>query len=85
MDASRAARSALPRSDPHLLDGSHLRKEIEGAYGFRMTETYFLSADGSRMFVVVRVGLQKKDSPIVGFDRVYDRIEGGGGTPKRGA
>jgi len=65
-------------------DGSHLRKEIEGAYGFRMTETYFLSADGSRMFVVVRVGQQKKDAPLVGFDRVYDRIEGGG-TPKRGA
>jgi len=34
--------------------------------------------------VVVRVGQQKKDAPLVGFDRVYDRIEGGG-TPKRGA
>ncbi len=41
-------------------DGSQLRKRIQGAFGFRMTETYFLSSDGQRLFVVIRVGEQKK-------------------------
>jgi len=54
-------------------DGTQLRKHIEGPYGFRMTETYFLSADGRRLFVIVRIGEAKKDTPIVGFNRVYDR------------
>jgi hypothetical protein len=54
-------------------DGTQLKKHIEGPYGFRMTETYFLSADGRRLFVIVRIGEPKKDTPIVGFNRVYDR------------
>lgn len=54
-------------------DGAQLKKHIEGPYGFRMTETYFLSADGRRLFVIVRVGDPKKNAPVVGFNRVYDR------------
>jgi hypothetical protein len=57
-------------------DSSHLIKHIEGPYGFRMTETYFLSADARRLFVIIRIGQQrKKDDPVVGVNRVYDRVE----------
>jgi hypothetical protein len=56
-------------------DGTRLVKHIEGPYGFKMTETYFLSGDGRRLFVIVRVGEhKKKDDPLVGFNRVYDRV-----------
>jgi len=56
-------------------DGARLRKEVEGAFGFRMSEVYFLSADAQRLFVIVRVGDTTRGRPPVGFDRVYDRIE----------
>jgi hypothetical protein len=56
-------------------DEQTLVKEIEGAGGFRMTETYLASSDGARLFVILRVGEQKKDGPVVGFNRVYDRVE----------
>jgi hypothetical protein len=52
-----------------------MRKSIEGIYGFRMSETYFLSPDGRRLFVMVRVGQPRRDAPQVGFNRVYDRVE----------
>jgi hypothetical protein len=56
-------------------DGAQLRKEIEGEYGFKMTETFFLSADGKKLFLVLRIGDPKrKDLPIIGANRVYDRI-----------
>jgi hypothetical protein len=55
--------------------GSRLVKEIEGAFGFRMSETYFLSNDARRLFVFVRVGDTGRNRPPVGFDRVYDRVE----------
>jgi hypothetical protein len=57
-------------------EGNQLLKEIEGARGFRMSETYFLSEDGKRLFVIIRVGEASKDknAPIVGFNRVYDRV-----------
>ncbi len=57
-------------------EGNQLIKEIEGARGFKMTETYFLSEDGKRLFVVIRVGDPSKDknTPIIGFNRVYDRV-----------
>ena len=54
--------------------GSQLRKVIEGRYGFKMTETYFLSPDAKRLFVIIRVGDPKPDDPIVGVNRVYDRM-----------
>jgi len=58
-------------------DGIQLRKEIEGAAGFRMTEVYFLSETGDRLFVIVRLGEPDPDpeAPPVGFNRVYDRVE----------
>jgi hypothetical protein len=58
-------------------DGAQLKKEIEGAYGFRMRETYFLGDDGQRLFVIIRIGDQHKKPPppVSGANRVYDRIE----------
>ncbi|MEZ5318038.1 MAG: hypothetical protein R2752_11610 [Vicinamibacterales bacterium] len=56
-------------------DGRQLIKDIEGARGFRMSETYYLSQDGRRLFVIVRLGQGKPDEPVVGANRVYDRIE----------
>jgi hypothetical protein len=54
--------------------GAELKKDIQGSFGFRMSETYFLSTDGQRLFVIVRLGEQKPGAPIVGFNRVYDRV-----------
>ena len=56
-------------------NGPRLHKKIEGPYGFRMTETYFLSADARRLFIIIRIGEPKKDEPIVGFNRVYNRVD----------
>jgi hypothetical protein len=55
--------------------GTQLRKDIEGAFGFRMSETYFLSPDAKRLFVIVRVGQPSRNRQPSGFNRVYDRIE----------
>ncbi len=57
-------------------EGNQLIKEIEGARGFKMRETYFLSDDGKRLFVIIRVGdpSKEKNAPVVGFNRVYDRV-----------
>jgi hypothetical protein len=66
-------------------EGSQLKKDIEGAYGFKMTETYLLSPDGERLFVILRVGdptksVRDRDRPgvrlpaVVGANRVYDRV-----------
>ena len=55
--------------------GTQLRKRIEGSFGFRMTETYFLSPDGRRLFVIVRVGQPGRNRQLSGFNRVYDRID----------
>ncbi len=54
-------------------DGAVFKKEIEAARGFKMFETYFLSDDGNRMFVIIRLGPQTKNAPVVGVNRVYDR------------
>ena len=54
-------------------DGAAFKKEIEAARGFKMYETYFLSDDGNRMFVIIRLGQQTKNGPVVGVNRVYDR------------
>lgn len=53
---------------------SQLRKDIDAAFGFKMTEVYYLSDDGQRLFVIVRVGNTPKNAPI-GANRVYDRAE----------
>jgi hypothetical protein len=54
--------------------GSQLLKLIDAADGFRMTETYFLSEDGKRLFVIIRVGSDRKGAPVMGVNRVYDRV-----------
>lgn len=54
-------------------DGAVFKKEIEAARGFKMFETYFLSDDGNRLFVIIRIGEQTKTAAVVGVNRVYDR------------
>ena len=67
-------------------EGNQLFREIEGARGFKMHETYFLSEDGKRLFVIIRVGdpptekEKEKGAQIVGVNRVYDRVPNGGGN-----
>jgi hypothetical protein len=59
-------------------DGPQLKKDIEATEGFRMSEVYFLSGNGKRLFVIVRVGDPKSkdpETPLVGVNRVYDRVE----------
>lgn len=56
-------------------NGPQLVKRIDAADGFRMTETYFLSDDAKRLFVIVRVGSNRKNAPIMGVNRVYDRVD----------
>jgi hypothetical protein len=53
--------------------GVRLHKLIDAADGFRMSETYLLSEDNRRLFVIVRVGSDRKNAPIMGVNRVYDR------------
>lgn len=57
-------------------DGDRLRRDIEGTFGFRISETYFLSQDASQLFVIVRVGEPGRGRRAPGFDRVYDRVSG---------
>jgi hypothetical protein len=59
--------------------GSQLRKDIDGEYGFRMSEIYFLSKDAKRLFVILRVAGLRRNQPPIGADRVYDRVEPGAG------
>lgn len=55
-------------------NGSRLEKKIEAADGFRMTETYFLNETARRLFVLLRVGSSRKGAPVMGVNRVYDRL-----------
>jgi hypothetical protein len=54
---------------------SQLIQQIEGAFDFKMSQTFFLSADGRRLFLMVRVGEPRRNVPQAGFNRVYDRVE----------
>lgn len=66
---------AASRFNARLLwDEGQLRKEIDGGFGFKMTEIYFLSRDGHRLFVFLRVAKARPDGPTVGANRVYDRV-----------
>jgi hypothetical protein len=56
-------------------NGPQLVKRIDAADGFRMTETYFLSEDARRLFVIVRVSSNRKNAPVMGVNRVYDRVD----------
>ncbi len=55
-------------------EDGRLRRDIEGSFGFRMTETYFLNPEASRLFVIIRVGEASRGRPQTGVDRVYDRV-----------
>jgi len=55
-------------------DGSQLKMDIEGPNGLKVSETYLLSEDGSRLFVLIRIGEQVKGERPVGVNRVYDRV-----------
>ncbi len=59
-----------------LWEGPQLKREIKGGYNFKMTEVAFLSADGNRMYIIIRLGDQtrKPPPPTVGVNRVYDRV-----------
>ena len=56
-------------------DDARFHKEIEGANGFRMRETYFLTDEGQRLMVVVRVGDTRKPDAQFGVNRVFDRVK----------
>ena len=60
-------------------DGVRLKKDIDAAGSFKMTEVYFLSEDASRLFVIIRLGDPKqataKNAPLAGVNRVYDRAQ----------
>ncbi len=56
-------------------DGDRFRIDIEGPDGLKIDETWFLSEDGSRLFLVIRVGDPDKDTRVVGVNRVYDRVQ----------
>jgi len=53
---------------------TYFRKDIQGANNFKMSETYFVSEDGRRLFVIIRIGDPKKPETLAGVNRVYDRI-----------
>lgn len=55
-------------------EGAQFQKDIQAANKFRMSELYFLSDDGKRLFVVIRVGDDAKPDTVIGVNRVYDRI-----------
>lgn len=56
---------------------TYFRKEIEGTNNFKMSETYFVSDDGTRLFVIIRIGDPRKPETLAGVNRVYDRIRSG--------
>ncbi|HUF48335.1 MAG TPA: hypothetical protein VMM93_11005 [Vicinamibacterales bacterium] len=63
-------------------DGRQLKRELSGGGGFKIFETYFLSDDGQRMYVIIRVKAPQRPGFIAGFNRVYDRQPTGpGGVP----
>ena len=54
-------------------EGAVFKMDMEAPRGFKMFQTAFLSDDGNRLFVIIRVGEQSKNAPVVGVNRVYDR------------
>lgn len=60
-------------------DGPQLKREISGGGGFTIFETYFLSDDAQRMYVIVRVKAPRRPGFVAGYNRVYDRVAAAGG------
>ena len=55
-------------------DGPQLKQQLSTTLGLKMYETYFLSEDAKRLFVIVRIGEPIKGELQPGVNRVYDRI-----------
>lgn len=55
--------------------GAYFRKDIAGPNNFKMSETYFLSEDRRRLFVIIRIGDPKKPESLAGINRVFDRVD----------
>ena len=54
---------------------TYFRKDIQGSNNFKMTETYFVSEDNQRLFVIIRIGDPKRPETMAGVNRVYDRLD----------
>ncbi len=54
-------------------DAGQLKTDIEGPDGLKMFQTWFLSEDGTRLFLIIRVGEPVPGARPVGVNRVYDR------------
>ena len=55
-------------------DGPQLKQQLWTTLGLKMFETYFLSEDAKRLFVIIRIGEPVKGELQPGVNRVYDRI-----------
>lgn len=55
-------------------DGPQLKQQVWTTLGLKMFETYFLSQDAKRLFVIIRIGDPVKGELQPGVNRVYDRI-----------
>lgn len=56
-------------------DHNQLKVEIDGPENLKISETWFLSDDGSRLFLIIRIGDPVKTTRPVGVNRVYDRVQ----------
>lgn len=54
---------------------AQLEIQISAAENFKMTQTFRLNDDGSRLYVIIRLGEPRKDRPVVGVNRSYARVE----------
>lgn len=56
-------------------DGPQLKQEVSTSLGLKIQQTFFLSEDAKRLFVVIRIGDLVKGEKQPGVNRVYDRID----------
>ena len=54
-------------------DAGQLKNDIDGPEGLKMSQTWFLSEDGAKLFLIIRVGDTAPGARPVGVNRVYDR------------
>ena len=55
-------------------DGGQLTLDMEGPDGLKITQRLFLSEDGSKLFLIIRIGDVGRDGRPVGVNRVYNRV-----------
>ena len=56
-------------------EGSKFKLDIAGPNSLKLNQTLFLSEDGSRLFLIIRVGEPVKGEWPTGVNRVYDRVK----------